>query len=198
VEKRPNLDLIMTSYVEGIGNVGDRVSVKSNYGYNKLLLPKLAVYATEENIKKYENIDVTHQERERHSSPSAASICAMLSRQHLSIVMNKDTNWTIKPWHIRMSFRKSGIRVPEDAIELPEKPISGPNMDLEHKIFFVNVTINNMEKARVLCRLHHWATEITERIPYEEQFWKNNFDPIFPEDAAEANERKQTMLAVKK
>jgi ribosomal protein L9 len=35
----------------GLGKRGDKVSVKRHYGYNSLLLPKLAVYATPENEK---------------------------------------------------------------------------------------------------------------------------------------------------
>jgi Ribosomal protein L9, N-terminal domain len=36
-----------------LGKQGEKVSVKRQFGYNNLLLPKLAVYATPENEKLY-------------------------------------------------------------------------------------------------------------------------------------------------
>lgn len=55
IEKQPNIEVILTSYVDGLGNEGDKVSVAPNYAYNKLLLPGLAIYSTPENIEKYWN-----------------------------------------------------------------------------------------------------------------------------------------------
>lgn len=59
----------------------------------------------------------------------------------LSVVMNMEHPWTLKPWHIKASFRKCGYIVPEDAITIPEIPISGPDMNLENKEFFVTVMV---------------------------------------------------------
>lgn len=66
---------------------------------------------------------------------------ASLSRLSLAIVMNKDSPWTIKPWHIRASFRKCGYIVPEEAIEIPHKTISGPNLEIDGKSFYTTVTV---------------------------------------------------------
>lgn len=60
----------------------------------------------------------------------------------LSVVMNIEQNWTLKPWHIKVSFRKCGYIVPEYAICLPETPIIGPNMDIEDKEFCITVTVS--------------------------------------------------------
>lgn len=60
----------------------------------------------------------------------------------LSVVMNKDVEWTLEPWHIRVAFRKAGIHVPTNCIQLPEKPIKGPNLDWESKYFCVTVTVS--------------------------------------------------------
>lgn len=68
----------------------------------------------------------------------------------LAVVMNKENPWTLKPWHVRASFRKSGCWIPEGAIELPEKPITGPNMDLEAKEFFVTVTVCIYIKSKII------------------------------------------------
>lgn len=55
--------------------------------------------------------------------------------------MNKDVPWTLEPWHVKASFRKAGFHVAEDAIQIPSKPITGPDMSLEDKEFYVTVTV---------------------------------------------------------
>lgn len=42
--------------------------------------------------------------------------------------------------------------------------------------------VNKTEKAEVRCRIHHWATSITERLPYEFEFWKKPTERIFEEN----------------
>lgn len=59
--------------------------------------------------------------------------------------MNKDMPWTLEPWHVKVSFRKSGYVVPEEAITIP-KEIKGPDMSLENKEFFVIVTVNDKKQ----------------------------------------------------
>jgi len=39
----------------GLGHKGEQVSVKPTYAYDNLLLPKLAVYASPENIENMKN-----------------------------------------------------------------------------------------------------------------------------------------------
>lgn len=173
------LDLILTSFVEGVGQKGDVVTVKHNYGYNKLLLPGLAVYKTPESLEKYASSDRVDDDEEKHSSPYAERTVNILQRLPFSIVMNKDNPWTIEKWHIRTSFRKMNIYVPEECIELPEQPITGPDLNKEQKEFYVTVTINNLEKARAKFRIHHWSTEVQERLPYVFECWKLPSEPIF-------------------
>ncbi|XP_066137483.1 large ribosomal subunit protein bL9m [Euwallacea fornicatus] len=181
-EPPTHIDVILTSFVDGLGNIGEKVSVKPDYAYNHLLLPGLAVYATVENLEKYKHFS-ENLEKIQYSSPNALIVTNILSRVCLSVVMNKEHPWTIKPWHIKVSFRKCCYIVPEDAITLPEKPITGPDMNLENKEFFVTVTVNKTEKVNVRCKLHHWSTEIVERIPHIHNFWEDEAEPIYPEFA---------------
>lgn len=74
IEKQPNIDVILVSYVDGYGNTGDKVSVKPTVAYNELLLPGLAVYATPENLVKYEQKESEKQKEEEHSSPFAQRV----------------------------------------------------------------------------------------------------------------------------
>lgn len=70
LEKQPNIDVILRQYVEGLGNIGQRVSVRPEYAYNELLLPGLAVYASPENAERFEDKDAALK-TENHSSPTA-------------------------------------------------------------------------------------------------------------------------------
>lgn len=53
---KPPIEIILLKYVDDVGAQGDVVSMPPIKAYEELLLPGLAVYATEENLKKYTNI----------------------------------------------------------------------------------------------------------------------------------------------
>lgn len=69
-EKQPHIDIILTRFVDGLGNAGDKVTVPQNYGYINLLLPGWAVYATPENLEKYKDY-VHNTDVVKYSSPQA-------------------------------------------------------------------------------------------------------------------------------
>lgn len=71
--KQKKVEVILKTFVEGVGSKGDVILAKSNFAYNKLLLPGLAVYKTEENIAKYAPKDEGKSEVE-HSSPFAQRV----------------------------------------------------------------------------------------------------------------------------
>lgn len=121
----------------------------------------------------------------------------------VGVSMNKDEPWTIEPWNIRVSLRKMNVHVlSDDSIELPEQPISGPDLTLEGKSFIVHITvslciniiyliyffhlislfrqINKKEKVPVECNLHHWSTKLIDRLP-RKKFYRRKNTCIFPE-----------------
>ncbi|XP_009694510.1 PREDICTED: 39S ribosomal protein L9, mitochondrial, partial [Cariama cristata] len=59
---KENLELILTQSVEDLGSRGDVVSVKKCVGRNKLLPQGLAVYASPENKKMFEEEKKLRQE----------------------------------------------------------------------------------------------------------------------------------------
>lgn len=181
MRRKELLDLILTQYVAGLGNAGTRVSLHPNIAYPKLLLPKLADYATPENIEKYTKVAEDQQDETPFSSATVEKTIKILSTKRISIIMSKEVPWTLEKWHVRASFRKVSIIVPEDTITMPEKPISGPNLDIEGKEFYITLTINNREQVKVRCCIHHWASELAGRI-FVDDFWKLPAEPIFPED----------------
>lgn len=181
VKKQESLDLILTQYVAGLGNAGTRVTVRPKQAYSTLLLPKLADYATAENIEKYSKLAMDQGDNTPFSSASVEGTIKYLSQSRISVVMSKDVPWILEKWHIKASFRKAAIYLTEDTIIMPEKPISGPNLEIEGKEFFVTIVINNREQVKVRCCLHHWTSDKAAQI-FIDEFWKLPAEPIFPED----------------
>ena len=165
VRKKKDLEVILTDLVAGVGNRGDKITMKRNAAYHKLLLPGLAVYASRENIEKLSHLKDEVDYKPKYSSPFVEKTMQILQNMNVIVLMNKEVPWTIEPWHVRISFRKAGIHVPEDAISLPEEPICGPNMEMENNFFMVTVTINNTENVPVKCIIHHWSTHVSNKLP---------------------------------
>lgn len=178
VKKKEPIDLILTQYVKGLGNAGTLVSMSPGKAYVELLLPRLADYATPENIKKYMKLAEDLGDRTPFSSAIVESTIKYLSEMRLMVEISKDIPWTLEKWHIKTCFRKAGIHAPEDTITMPEKTISGPNLDIEGKEFYVTLTINNREQVKVRCCLHHWSPAQLDNT----ELWNIPGEPIFPED----------------
>lgn len=97
--------------------------------------------------------------------------------------MNKDHPWELEPWHIRTSLRKAAVHILKDSsIKLPAQKITGPDLAKENKTFTVEVKINNTEVAKVRCVIHHWSTDPVDRLPYNFEFFKKGYEPLFPEE----------------
>ncbi|KAF0298982.1 39S ribosomal protein L9, mitochondrial [Amphibalanus amphitrite] len=168
-----------------LGKPGDTVSVKVTKAQNELLAFGRAVYASPENQEKYRNVaEHSSADEVRHSSIYSAQTAKVLSRQVLAVSMNLDQPWVLQPWHLSVAFRKAGFVVPEHCLQMPSGTIEGPDVEgLEGKEFIVTVTINNCEQVPVRCRLHHYATEPRDRLPYRRQPWLQPAEPVFPEEA---------------
>ncbi|XP_037080339.1 39S ribosomal protein L9, mitochondrial-like [Pollicipes pollicipes] len=182
----PDIDVILTRHVEGLGKPGDVVAVKVTRAHNELLALGRAVYASPENLEKYRNVatESASEQEQQHSSIYSAQTVKTLSSKVLGVTMNLEEPWTLQPWHLRVAFRKAGYVVPESCLELPAQPIQGPDVDgLEGKEFIVTVTVNGCERVPVRCRLHHYAADPRDRLPYVWQWWLRPAEPLFPEEA---------------
>lgn len=193
--KKKELEVILTDFVAGLGNRGDRVIMKQKVAYHQLLLPGLAVYASPENIEKFSHFKDDGDYKPKYSSPFVLKTINILQNTNVIVLMNKDVPWTIEPWHVRMSFRKAGIHVPEDNILLPEEPICGPNMELENKFFEVTVTINNTEKVSVKCVIHHWSTYVSDKLAPAEDLADQPRTPVFPVSVSEMGSNASSNLS---
>ncbi|XP_012256441.2 39S ribosomal protein L9, mitochondrial [Athalia rosae] len=178
VKQKPNLEVILTTYVNGLGDKGDRVSLKPYKAYTELLLPGLAVYPTPEFCEKYENKNAA-AEAKLFSSPHAERTIHALSIRTLGINMSSENPWVLEKWHVRSAFRVAGFHMPDDAITMPEKPISGPDSSIEGKEFYVTITVNKTEQVKVRCRIYYWKQN-SPSLP--EDFYKEIAEPVFPED----------------
>lgn len=58
----------------GIGHEGEKVSVRPSYAYEHLLLPKLAVYASPENVENFKNVYKQTNDKEIPSSITALQV----------------------------------------------------------------------------------------------------------------------------
>ena len=112
----------------------------------------------------------------------------MIELLKLDITMNKEVPWTIKPWHIRVCLRKMGVHVPDEAIILPEEPISGPDLLKEDKQFTCTVVVNNCERATLKCRIHHGSTEPSDRLPWAFRFWEQPAEQLILTEQSKSNE----------
>lgn len=99
-KKKGNLEVVLTSFVEGIGDKGDVVTVKQNYGYNKLLLPGLAVYKTSDNLQKFSKSE-DEKNVKIHSSPFAQRVIYtfLVKDKFLTLILSTDCKY-VKRLHL--------------------------------------------------------------------------------------------------
>jgi len=159
--------VILTHNVDDYGVKGQIISFPAIDVQRDLILPGYAVYHNEENLAKYADI-IIPEETKMNSSDSARKLAMFWSKRVLDVCMNMDNPWTIEKWHIKASLRKHKTWVPsEDCIEIPGGPISGPDLSLQNKEFISILRINNFERVKVRCRIHHLATEPERQIKLE-------------------------------
>jgi len=181
--KTESVEMILTTTVEGVGHAGQLVNMKPGLAYNKLLLPGLAVYNTPQNYTKYARDESSAVDEKCLSAPVQRCV-DVLERMTCVVHMNKHNPWVIEPWHIRAALRRATMHVlDEKCIKLPDQKITGPDMNKENKDFFVTVTINNLAKARIRCRIIHHSNDPEDQLTYEFEHWKLPAELLFPEDA---------------
>ncbi|XP_023114941.1 39S ribosomal protein L9, mitochondrial isoform X2 [Felis catus] len=122
-----NLELILTQSVVGLGVRGDLVSVKKPLGRNRLLPQGLAVYASPENKKLFEEEKLLRQEGklERIQTRAGEMTVTFLKSCHLEVGMKNNVKWELNPEIVaRHFFKNLGVVVAPHALKLPEEPIT--------------------------------------------------------------------------
>lgn len=189
-KKKPNIDVILTEFVEGLGNKWDIVSVEPVYGLTHLIVPGLATYMTPENLKLRDEMRVAKEDLGPvYSSPFSPVTLRMLKSTIVRLPMNQEQGWAVEPWHLRIALRQAGITVPEESIELPETPITGPDYTgKENKVFLATIYINKVDKGVVPFRIQHVGKAIRGDESSEVPFEKLPVEALLPEQEASLEE----------
>lgn len=188
--KKPNIDVILTQFVEGLGNKWDVVSVRPFYGLSHLIVPGLAMYATPENLKLRDKMRVGKEDLGPvFSTRTSPVMIRMLKSTIVRLPMNRDQGWTVEPWHLRIALRQVGITVPEEAIELPETPITGPDYaGKENKVFLATIYVNKVDRGMIPFRIQHVGKAVRVDEGTEVPFEKLPVEALFPEQEATLQE----------
>ncbi|NXE85882.1 RM09 protein, partial [Cochlearius cochlearius] len=106
---KAELELILTQAVEGLGTRGDVVSVKKHVGRNKLLPQGLAVYASPENKKLFEEEKKLRQEgkMEVSQTPSGEKTIKFLKSCRLEVGMKNNVKWELSNEIVARHFLKN-------------------------------------------------------------------------------------------
>ncbi|XP_049736450.1 39S ribosomal protein L9, mitochondrial isoform X2 [Elephas maximus indicus] len=143
---KENLELILTQSVEELGIRGDLVSVKKSVGRNRLLSQGLAVYASPENKKLFEEEKLTVK---------------FLRSCHLEVGMKNNVKWELNPEIVaRHFFKNLGVVVAPHAIKLPEEPIT------RWGEYWCEVTVNGLDTVRVPMSVVRFERPKTKRYKY--------------------------------
>ncbi|XP_071474529.1 large ribosomal subunit protein bL9m isoform X2 [Marmota flaviventris] len=144
---KENLELILTQSVEKLGVRGDLVSVSKSLGRNRLLPQGLAVYASPENRKLFEEEKLTVK---------------FLRNCHLEVGMKNNVKWELNSEIVARHFLKNlGVVVAPHALKLPEEPIT------RWGEYWCEVTVNGLDTVRVPMSVVNFEKPRTKRY----KFW---------------------------
>lgn len=176
----PDLHVVLTTFVDGVGYTGDVISVAANYARDHLLLPGKAVYATPENIEYYGKMKKDRPEEAKYSSINAGMNIRLMQSMVFPVQLHPEDPWIIEPRHIQCAFIKEGMFIPEEAIKLPDSTISGPDPSKEGKDFAVLLTLNEKETFPVRCRLFHYQLGL-ENVKLPDECYVGKRSPVLSE-----------------
>ncbi|XP_049662095.1 39S ribosomal protein L9, mitochondrial isoform X1 [Accipiter gentilis] len=160
---KTNLELILTQSVENLGNRGDVVSVKKSLGRNKLLPQGLAVYASPENRKMFEEEKKLRQEGklEALQTQSGEKTIKFLKSCRLEVGMKNNVKWELNNEIVaRHFFKNLRVFVPPHALKLPEEPIT------RWGEYWCDVTVNGLETVRVPMSVVKFLRPKTKRYKH--------------------------------
>ncbi|KAB0346261.1 hypothetical protein FD754_011118 [Muntiacus muntjak] len=158
-----SLELILTQSVDELGVRGDLVSVKKSVGRNRLLPEGLAVYASPENKKLFEEEKLLRQEGKPDKTQTKAGEATVkfLRSCHLEVGMKNNVKWELNPEIAARHFlRNLGVVVAPHALKLPEEPIT------QRGEFWCEVTVNGLDTVKVPVSVVNFERPQTKRYKY--------------------------------
>uniref|UniRef100_A0A2K6AE88 Large ribosomal subunit protein bL9m n=1 Tax=Mandrillus leucophaeus TaxID=9568 RepID=A0A2K6AE88_MANLE len=155
---KENLELILTQSVENIGVRGDLVSVRKSLGRNGLLPQGLAVYASPENKKLFEE---EKSEGQRLGEIKQLFSLKFLKSCRLEVGMKNNVKWELNPEIVaRHFFKNLGVVVAPHTLKLPEEPIT------RWGEYWCEVTVNGLDTIRVPMSVVNFEKPKTKRYKY--------------------------------
>jgi large subunit ribosomal protein L9 len=121
------MEIILLQKVANLGNIGDRVKVKSGYGRNFLLPEGKATLATPENIRKFEARRAELEKAAHAELGGAQARAAKLEGFRLSLTAKAGGEGklfgSIGTSDIAEAVRKAGHSIERSEVRLPHGPI---------------------------------------------------------------------------
>ena len=121
------MDVILLQKVANLGNIGDRVKVRSGYGRNYLLPHGKATLATADNVARFEARRAELEKSAREHLSSAEERAAAMKDFKLSITAKAGTEGklfgSIGTADIAEACQKAGFKVERSEVRLPNGPL---------------------------------------------------------------------------
>jgi large subunit ribosomal protein L9 len=121
------MDVILLTKVANLGNIGDRVNVKSGYGRNFLLPKGKATLATPDNVKKFEARRAELEKLANDQFKDAERRAAALKEFKLEITAKAGTEGklfgSIGTADIAEAATKAGHKLARSEVRLPTGPL---------------------------------------------------------------------------
>ena len=121
------MEVILLEKVRNLGNLGDKVSVKSGYGRNFLIPQSKAVFATEKSIEQFEQRRAELEKKAQQSLATAEQRAAKLNDVNLVVsAMASDEGklyGSVGVNEIKEALVARSIEVSKREIVMPEGPI---------------------------------------------------------------------------
>jgi large subunit ribosomal protein L9 len=121
------MQVILLQKVANLGNIGDRVKVRSGYGRNFLLPQGKATLATPDNIKRFEERRAELEKAAREHLVSATERSEAMKDFKLTITVKAGTEGklfgSIGTADIAEACQKAGFKVERSEVRMPNGPL---------------------------------------------------------------------------
>jgi large subunit ribosomal protein L9 len=121
------MDVILLQKVANLGNIGDRVKVRSGFGRNYLLPHGKATLATADNVARFEARRAELEKAAREHLSSAEERAAAMKDFKLTITAKAGTEGklfgSIGTADIAEACQKTGFKVERSEVRLPNGPL---------------------------------------------------------------------------
>lgn len=121
------MEVILLEKIRNLGDLGDKVSVKPGYGRNFLIPHQKAVFATEENIKHFEQRRAELEKKAQQAVAQAEQRAAKLNDITLQITAQASEQGklygSIGVNEIVSALEERGIEISKREVVLPEGPL---------------------------------------------------------------------------